>query len=134
MLYPENLGTGEPVNPSTSQQLYWLGTALEAESKHDRAKEAWVDAANQGKNAGGSCQVFPAFALQKLGEQKEADEMLKQCVRNGDDPNASAGALVNAGLAEQYMGDVALTREDFERALVADPRYWRARIAINATE
>ena len=132
MLYPENLGTGEPVNPGTSQQLYWLGNALEAENKHDQAKEAWMDAANQGKNAGGSCQIFPALALKKLGEQKEADVMLQQCVRSAGGPSASAGTLFNAGMAEQYLGDVARAREDFKRALVADPLYWRARIAINA--
>lgn len=134
MLYPENLGTGEPVNPNTAQQLYWLGNALEAENKHDQAKDAWVDAANQGKHAGGSCQVFPALAYMKLGEQKDADEMLKQCVRNADGPNASAGTLVNAGIAEQFMGDVLRAREDYKQALAADPLYWRARIAINATE
>lgn len=91
-----------------------------------------MDAANQGKNAGGSCQIFPALALKKLGEQKEADVMLQQCVRSAGGPSASAGTLFNAGMAEQYLGDVARAREDFKQSLIADPRYWRARIAINA--
>jgi tetratricopeptide (TPR) repeat protein len=134
MLYPENLGTGQPASAGMPQQLYWLGNALEAQNKHEQANEAWVNAANQGKAAGGSCQVFSALALQKLGEQKEADEMLRQCVRNGEKPNASAGTLLNAGVAEQSMGNVVMAREDFSRALTVDPLFWRARIALISME
>jgi tetratricopeptide (TPR) repeat protein len=134
MQYPERLGTGEPSVPATSEQLYWLGVALEAESKHEQAREAWVNAANQGKNSAGSCQTFSALAFEKLGEQNVGHEMLEQCIRSAERPNASAGALFNAGIAEQYDENVARAREDFQRSLVADPLYWRARIALTATE
>ncbi|MGC2160312.1 MAG: DUF5107 domain-containing protein [Silvibacterium sp.] len=134
MRYPENLGTGEPSMPATSEQLYWLGNALEAGNKHEQAKEAWVNAANQGKGSVGSCQIFPALSFQKLGEQNAAREMLQQCIRNAEQPSASAGALFNGGMAEQYSENVARAREDFRRALVVDPLYWRARVALAATE
>jgi tetratricopeptide (TPR) repeat protein len=134
MLYPENLGTGQPSSPDASQQLYWLGNALDAEGKHGQAEEAWRSAANRGKNYGGSCRIFPALAVQKSGDQKTAREMFEQCVRNGKQSKPSAGTLFNAGLAEQYSGDAAQAREDFHRALAVDPLYWRARIALIATE
>jgi Tfp pilus assembly protein PilF len=60
--------------------------------------------------------------------------MLRQCIRGGEQPNASASSLLNAGIAEQFSGDKAQAREDFHRALTVDPLYWRARVALNATE
>ena len=134
MCYPENLGTGEPSRPATSEQLYWLGNALEAESKHEQAKESWISAANQGRGSPASCHVFPALAFQKLGEQDEAREMLRSCIRNAEQPNASAGTLFNGGMAELYSKNLARAGEDFQRALVVDPLYWRARIALTGAE
>lgn len=75
---------------------------------------------------------FESILRAGQSSKKEADEILKQCVPKADDPNASAGTLFNAGMAEQYLGDVARARKDFKQSLIADPRYWRARIAINA--
>jgi tetratricopeptide (TPR) repeat protein len=134
MRYPENLGTGAPSMSATSEQLYWLGNALEAENKHEQAKESWASAVNQGKGSPASCQVFPALSFQKLGEQSKAREMLQRCSRNAEQPNASAGALFDGGMAEQYSNNLARARQDFHQALVVDPLYWRARIALTATE
>jgi tetratricopeptide (TPR) repeat protein len=134
MRYPENLGTGAPSVPATSEQLYWLGNALEAESMHEQAKEDWVNAANQGKKSPGSCQIFSALSFEKFGEENVAREMLRQCIRNAEQPSASAGAFFNAGMAEKYSENAAGAREEFHRALAVDPLYWRARIALAATE
>jgi tetratricopeptide (TPR) repeat protein len=134
MQYPENLGTGEPSNPSTAQQLYWLGNALEAENKQEQAHEAWLNAANQGKDSGGSCQVFSATAFQKLGEHNEAREMSQSCRQSAEQPSASAGALFNGGLAEQFSGSMARARDLFRRCLTIDPLYWRARVELLATQ
>lgn len=134
MRYPENLGTGEPSMPATSEQFYWLGNSLEAENKHYQAKESWVSAANQGNGSPASCQVFPALSFQKLGDQNKAREMLQQCIRNAEQPNASASALFNGGIAEQCSNNYARARQYFHRALVVDPLYWRARIALTTRE
>jgi hypothetical protein len=60
--------------------------------------------------------------------------MLQPCIRSAEQHHASAGALVNAGLAEEYSENAAAAREDFHKALIVDPLYWRARIALAATE
>ncbi len=134
MLYPENLGTGEPSMPATSEQLYWLGNTLEAKSMHEQAKQEWGNAAKQKLDSAGSCQIFAALSFEKLGELNQAHEMLQQCLRNAQQPGASAGALFDAGMAEQYSENIAGAREDFHKALAVDPLYWRARIALAATE
>jgi len=134
MLYPENLGTGAPDTAATSEQRYWLGNALEAENMHEKAKQEWENAAKQRSLKSGSCQVYAALSLRKLGKPDAVKEMLQPCIRSAEQHHASAGALVNAGLAEEYSENAAAAREDFHKALIVDPLYWRARIALAATE
>src|SRR6185437_6689628 len=133
MLYPENLGTGEPSKPETAEQLYWLGNALEAEGQHDDAKAAWEHAAGQGKSHSGHCYLFPSLAEEKLGRQDGAKDMLQGCIQAAEQAGASATAIFHAGMAEQHSGNVERAREDFLRVLSIDPLYWQARISLNET-
>lgn len=47
MQYPDDLGTGEPSQPDLAEQLYWLGTAFQAEGKTAQAISAWQESAAQ---------------------------------------------------------------------------------------
>ena len=134
MRYPENLGTGEPSAPPLLEQLYWLGNALEAENQQQNAKTAWERVASEGKTGSESCELFSALALEKLGEQSSARDLLQTCIADAEQPGASAGAFFQAGMAEQNIGHAQRARADFRRALIVDPLYWRARIALSATE
>lgn len=134
MLYPENLGTGEPSRPETAEQLYWLGNAIEAEGQDNNAKAAWKDAANQGKDRT-RCHVFSALADQKLGDQNSSKELLQQCTRAAEQPDSTAATLFYAGIAEQHSENAERAREDFLHALEMDPLDWEARTALtNANE
>lgn len=134
MQYPENLGTGEPPEPLTAEQLYWLGNALQFEDKRADAQAMWKEAASQGKSDPESCEVFPALALEKLGERDEARDLLQQCTRRAAQPDSTADELFDAGVAEQYSRNSPWAYEDFRRALAVDPLYWKARIALDAAQ
>jgi tetratricopeptide (TPR) repeat protein len=126
MQYPEDLGTGEPSQPELTEQLYWLGVALNAEGKTAEATSAWQSAAAR---ADGKADVFSALALGKLGQDNLAKQMLERCVEGAKRPNALANDYLVAGIAELYKGDKEHAEEDFRHALRLDPLLWQARVA-----
>jgi tetratricopeptide (TPR) repeat protein len=130
MLYPENLGTGEPSHSDTSEQDYWLGIALEAAGNHAKAESAWKDGAAQGESGTRESRVFSALADQKLGNDDAARKMLLQCIQIAERPEANAADYFYAGLAEQYSHNTELARRDFNQAIQVDPLFWQARIAL----
>lgn len=134
MQYPENLGTGRPPNPIQAQQLYWLGNALETESRSAEAETAWRSAASEAKDGTGACQVFSDLALEKLDKKDVAQALLEQCIESAEQPDATATELFDGGIAERYAGHLSRACEDFSRALAADPLDWEARIALEAAQ
>jgi len=130
MLYPENLGTGKPSQPDTAEQLYWLGNAMEAQGRKSDANATWEHVAAQGEDHAGRCALFSALANQKLGKQTAANDMLQQCTRAAEQPDASASTVLQAGMAEQSSGNAERARQNFHRALTMNPLDWRARIAL----
>ena len=131
MLYPENLGTGEPSKPETVEQLYWLGNAMGAAGQDSNAKAAWKKVADEAENREGRCDLFPALADEKLGNQNAAQELLQRCARAAEQPGATATSVFYAGIAEQHSGNAERAREDLRRVLSIDPLYWQARIALS---
>jgi tetratricopeptide (TPR) repeat protein len=127
MQYPEDLGTGEPAQPEFTEQLYWLGVALNAQGKTAEATTAWQSAAAE---ADGKADVFSALALSKLGKDNLAQQMLERCVEGAKRPNALANDYLVAGTAKRYKGDKEHAEEDFRHALRLDPRLWQARVAV----
>ena len=127
MQYPEDLGTGEPAQPELSEQLYWLGVALNAQGKTAEATTAWQSAAAQ---ADEKADVFSALALSKLGKDNLAQQMLERCVEGARRPDAVANDYFVAGMAERYKGDKEHAEEDFRHALRLDPLLWQARVAV----
>ncbi|MBA2682536.1 MAG: DUF5107 domain-containing protein, partial [Ktedonobacteraceae bacterium] len=130
MEYPENMGTGQPNQPDTAEQLYWLGNALAAQQKTTEANAAWTQAAEQGKNNHSASAVFSALAYKKLGKNAQAREILDRCIQSAAGPDATAIDYYSAGMANLYSGNKAGAQRDFQRALAMDPLLWQARTAL----
>jgi tetratricopeptide (TPR) repeat protein len=126
MRYPENLGTGEPAQPQPTEQLYWLGIALNSQGKTKEAAAAWHSAITE---AAGKDDVFSALALRKLGQEDLARQMLERCIKRANRPGAEATDELTAGLASHYLADNAKAQGYFRRALMLDPLFWEARVA-----
>lgn len=130
MQYPDDLGTGEPAQPDTAEQRYWLGVALEAEGQTAEAISAWESAAAQGESGADGSPVFSALAYEKLGKDEQAGHILGQCIQAATRPGAGANSYFVAGMAEYYSRNLELARKDFEDALQREPLLWEARVAL----
>ncbi len=128
--YPDNLGTGEPAQPDTAEQMYWIGNALEAQGKNAEAKAAWQNAADQGKGNTNVSAVYSALAYQKLGQHEQAQQLLQGCIQSAAQAKPSAENYFAAGTAEQYSNHADQARKYFQQALQVDPQFWQARIAL----
>lgn len=131
MQYPENLGTGEPAQPDTAEQQYWLGVALQTQGKTAEANSAWQSAAAQGEGTADVSAVFSALAYKKLGKDEQARQILEGCIQAAARPDAEANSYFVAGMAEYYSRDLELARKDLDNALQLDPLLWQARVALN---
>jgi tetratricopeptide (TPR) repeat protein len=127
MQYPEDLGTGEPSQPDNSEQLYWLGNALQAQGKTAEANAAWKQAALPGS-------IYSGLAEKKLGHEQQAKHILDRYIQAAAKPYPKATDYYRAGLAEQFSGDAAAARNSFQHALELDPALWEARIAMDAVQ
>jgi tetratricopeptide (TPR) repeat protein len=128
--YPDNLGTGEPAQPETAEQMYWIGNALAAQGKSAEAKSAWQKAADQGTGKTNVAAVYSALAYQKLGQSEQAHQLLQACIQSAARPKPSAEDYFAAGTAEQYSNHADQARKYFQKALDVDPLFWQARIAL----
>lgn len=131
MQYPDDLGTGEPSQPDLAEQLYWLGTAFQAEGKTAQAISAWQESAAQTEQKSDTSVVFSALAFKSLGKSAQAQSILAQCIQAATQPDAEANSFYIAGLAEQFSGNAELAANDFHHALQLDPLLWQARVALN---
>jgi tetratricopeptide (TPR) repeat protein len=129
--YPENLRTGAPAQPDTAEQMYWIGNALEAESKSAEARSAWQGSADQGKGTARASLVYSALAYHKLGHEQAASQLLQQCIDSAAKSNARAEDFFAAGVAEEYSNNPDQARKDFQQALQRHPTFWQARVAMD---
>ena len=127
--YPHNLGSGKPDKPHNAEVWFWLGEALQAQSKLDAAREAWQQAVRQ---AGGAPlgTLYRGLAQRRLGEDAMSDKELASLahVKLGD--KASAEVLYAAGLLDMYEQRDPQGVAKLANALEADPDYWQARVAL----
>ena len=80
---PENLGEAKHLLANQSDIHYWLGVACEACGSHSAARKWWEKAANRrgdfqqmSVKAFSEMTYYSALSLLKLGERKEAGELL----------------------------------------------------------
>jgi tetratricopeptide (TPR) repeat protein len=128
--YPANLGSGEPAEPDTAEQMYWIGNALEAQGKNAEAKAAWQKSADQGKGKTNVSAVYSALAYQKLGQDDQAQQLLHSVIQSAAQPKPNAEDYFAAGTAEKYSKHADQARKYFQQALDLDPLFWQARIAL----
>ena len=128
--YPDNLGSGEPEQPDTAEQMYWIGNALQAQGKVAEAKAAWQKSADQGKGKTNVSAVYSALAYQKLGQDEQAQQLLQGAIQSAAQPKPNAVNYFAAGTAEQYSNHADQARKYFQQALNLDPLFWQARIAL----
>lgn len=129
--YPHNLGAGKPDQPHDEEALYWLGEALAAEGKNDAAREAWSEAAAEGKNGYGGARLFAGLALRRLGQTDEAARLLGPLATpGGERGKAGAEDFYLAGLLALFENHQELASDDLQKALKLDPSLWRARIEL----
>jgi tetratricopeptide (TPR) repeat protein len=129
--YPENLGVGKPYKPDDEEPLYWLGVALQAEGKRSQAEDAWKQAASEGKDQTSAAAVFSALALEKLGQNEEAQKILARCRQSASRPDAGPYNDFISGLAERYGDLPEEAKAHFHHALELNPQFWQARVALN---
>jgi tetratricopeptide (TPR) repeat protein len=127
MLYPENLGTGEPSHPDLAEQYYWLGVALQAQGEGTEAESSWKRAA---ADTNGNCPVYAALADKKLGRTQLSAEVLGRCEKAAGQPGFTVGDYLSAGVAEQITGNPEFARSDFQQAINTNPLFWQARVAL----
>jgi tetratricopeptide (TPR) repeat protein len=125
MEYPEELGTGRPIQPNLSEQLYWLGVSLDAQGKTVDAKAAWRSATEKASEAP---SVFAALAYRNLGDENIAEKLLQRCIEPARSPSATAHDFFAAALAELYLGHKERAEKYFRQTLTLDPLFWEARV------
>jgi tetratricopeptide (TPR) repeat protein len=128
--YPHNLGVGKPDKPHDEEPLYWLGEALAAQGKNDAARDAWSEAAAQGRNASSTAALFAGLALRRLGQSDEAAKLLGPLARPGGEGRAGAEDFYLAGLLALFENHRDEASSHFRKALELDPSLWQARIEL----
>jgi tetratricopeptide (TPR) repeat protein len=129
--YPPNLGVGRPDKPHDGEQYYWLGMSLKAQAKEDAAREAWGQAADEGKDGSGTGLLFRGLALRELGQKEEADKLLGGLLSLNPQEKHSARQYYVSGLADVFGNRNAEAESKLHRALQLDPDYWQARVVLD---
>jgi len=129
--YPRNIGVGEPYFQANAEALYRVGCALERAKHKAGARRAWQQAAREKRPGSDALCYYQARALQKLGQRRQAAEVLaglqdwadkNLAQRRGD----TAGNHYLAGLALKGLGERVKALRHFQAALAADPGHRRA--------
>jgi tetratricopeptide (TPR) repeat protein len=128
--YPVGLGVGRPDKPHDEEALYGLGESLAREGKSEAAREAWRQAAEQGKTGARTANLFRGLALRRLGESQEADKILKALAAAIFQKKPSAEDFYAAGLLDLLQERSARAKSAFTRALEIDPSLWQARLGL----
>jgi len=129
--YPASLGTGKPDKPQDAEQLFWLGEALAAQGKTEAARNAWRQAAEEGKTGSRAASLYCGLALRRLGQAEEADKVLKPLAQAASEPKPSADDFYLAGLLDLFENRAEQGKSRLGRALELDPSLWQARIELD---
>lgn len=131
MRYPENMGTGRPQTPDESEQLYWVGKALQAQGKNADAKAAWEKAAAFGSE-------YSAQADVELGNKQKAQQIFHEVIERASVPaerdSFSAMKYLAAARAENFSGNSSAARAAYQHALAIDPGLWQARLELRVLD
>ena len=129
--YPRNIGVGEPYFQANAEALYRVGCALERAKDKAGARRAWQQAARERRPGSDALCYYQARALQKLGQRRQAADVLAGLLDWADKNLAqgrgdTAGNHYLAGLALKGLGERVKALRHFQAALAADPGHRRA--------
>jgi tetratricopeptide (TPR) repeat protein len=168
--FPENLRATVVVgvNPRQPEINYWIACVREAMGDRDQARQSWTQLAlasapapSGGRGGGGRGfgnpvatrgvqRYYQALALRQLGQNDQAEPILRDLVasgtsalqQSGDAEDAgpafnrqppgsrAAAAHYVAGLGYAGLGDKDKARTEFNAALTAMPAYLGAKVAL----
>ena len=146
LLYPKNLGVGEPRHGGRSPQVfYFIGTAHEALGNRDQAQAHFEKSAEATLRRGTEIGYYQGLALRKLGRESEAEGIFDRLIETGrgnletasPDYFAKFGEKQTAearraeahyllGLGYLGRGDRKQARAEFEKALALNITHRRA--------
>jgi len=129
--YPRNLGVGKPDKPRDEEVLFWLGDALKAEGNAAAARDAWAQAAQEGKNGSVVASLYRGLALRRLGQAEEADKVLNPLSEVKPGEKHGAAEFYASGLLDLFANRSDKAAGEFTAALEADPDFWPARLALD---
>ncbi len=129
--YPHNLGSGKPDKPHDEEVWFWLGEALKAEGKAERARDAWTHAVEEGQEGSPVARVYRGLALRRLEQNDTAEKALGPLMRVKLGEKHDAAEFYAAGLLELYDQHKLQAAAKFMAALDADPEFWQARVMLD---
>jgi tetratricopeptide (TPR) repeat protein len=136
LLYPRNIGVGEPFHKANAEALHRMGLALEALGRRAEARRHWEQAAREPRPEPSDLSYYKGRALQKLGRRREASgvfgELLEHARQRLTGRQASAaGDLYLAALAHKGLGNPVQARQELQVALALDRSHRRCRWEAN---
>ncbi|MGA9959494.1 MAG: DUF5107 domain-containing protein, partial [Acidobacteriaceae bacterium] len=133
---PANLGMDTFELQSTPRIYYYIGRTLDALGRNQEANKAYQESIRGADQlAGGGSEswnpenFFMVLSLAKLGQQQQAEELLKQfrvfAQFRLDSPynDRVARARYLLGLIDQYNGDPAQARKEIQQSAQLEPDY-----------
>ncbi len=146
LLYPKNLGVGEPRSRGRSSRVYYfIGTAHEALGNQAKAQEYYEKSAEATLRPGTEIAYYQGLALRKLGRENEAEQIFDRLVQTGmrsletsspdyfakfgekqTEEARRAQAHYILGLGYLGKGNMARARQEFEKAVELNITHRRA--------
>ena len=129
--YPHNLGSGKPDKPHDEEVWFWLGEALRAQDKADPAREAWTQAAEEGRDTSPLADLYRGLALRRLGQDEASAKTLGPLMQVRLGEKRAAVDFYAAGLLDLYEQHSPEAAAKFMAALAANPEFWQARLMLD---
>jgi tetratricopeptide (TPR) repeat protein len=124
--YPANLGVGRPDKPSDAAAHYWLGEVRSEQGDSEGASREWKMLTNAGAGSSDEAKYYAALALERLGQKKEATEILLQLAEGPELGRIGAHNYYVAGLADRHLGREVVATKYLRKALEMNPSLWQA--------
>jgi len=114
LLYPKNLGVGEPRGAGRAPQVnYYIGTAYEALGNREQAQDYYEKSAEATLRSGTEIAYYQALALKKIGRESEAEELFNGLIDTGRKSLESASPDYFAKFGEKRTEEARLAEAHY---------------------
>jgi tetratricopeptide (TPR) repeat protein len=130
MIYPRNIGVGEPFRKSHAEAHFRIGLAYKKMGDKGGAQKEWKKAAQEKHSDINSLLYYEAMSLHYLGKEGQAEKVLTNLLTFTQGPAAEAGlskaeTLYLAGLAYKGLGKLVKSLEHFKKSLAEENSHRR---------